>query len=322
MPSVININGFHINAVMPHSEFRAPEWYEATVSDSGFVPSRDPLEVHSLFTVRLDRHECFKELSQLNVDLHVHRQALGELIDTDRIRFSTFTDHLPPPNGDGVSLAEKLLIISQRFQQAITNLCWVFNNDPKPLHATAVAVVDDDMVLDPLLNMTGPFPMSPDQEIRSEQGISGGNAIEQDGLLETSFVCLLVSCYVQMISLWEIMFVHVHRRINGVDMDQLTLSDPGKGVQMGAFYIFSGRLQSMFYCQAVLYFLDNIDRGLCILPEQREQGITGLLSHPQHFHLLQRELGGQFSKWQNERVRALRYSVEEGRLSAQQDIGW
>lgn len=317
LPSHSNINGWTLTSVAPLPDFRVPDWYEMSCFDAGFLPIRDPLDVHSLFSARLDRTECIKELSQLNVDLHVQCQNLRELIDTGRIKFSTFTDHLPPPAGDGVSLAEKLLIMSQRFQQAVTNLGWVVKNEPRPPSTTAPIAIDDDPAVDPLLKNSG-------SSVGQAAGGSNEYVTEQDdGLLETPFVFLLVSCYVQMIHLWEIMYFHVHRRILGVDHDQLTLSDPGKGIQMGAFYIFSGRLQSMFFCQAVLYFVENIDRGLGILPEQRAQGGgSGLLGHPQHFGLLQRELGGQVNEGVNERVRALRDSVERARICSLQDVGW
>lgn len=77
----------------------------------------------------------------------------------------------------------------------------------------------------------------------------------------------------------------------------------------------------MFYCQAVLYFLDNIDRGLGILPEQRQQGSSGLISHARHFDMLQKELGGQVSEGANERVRGLKDMVEKARLHSVQESG-
>ncbi|KAI0133356.1 hypothetical protein F4776DRAFT_664115 [Hypoxylon sp. NC0597] len=321
LPSHSNMNSYSLTSMIPYSEFGTPEWYEATSFDAD-PSARDPLEVHSLFTAKLDRHECLKELSQLNVDLHKHWRALQELIDSDRINFATFLEHPPPPAGDGVSLAEKFLIMSQRFQQAITNLNWVVNNEPRSLSTTTPVVVDDDMILDPLLNIEGPLPVPLGPDAESSDSTPEGADTGQGEPLETPFACLLVSCYVQLVKLWELMFVHVHRRVSGVDRSHFTLSDPSKGVQMGAFYIFSGRLQSMFFCQAVLYFQDNIDRGLGILPEQREQGVSGLLSHPRHFNLLQRELGGQVSRGGSERVRELRDAVERTRVFTFHDIGW
>ncbi|KAI0834229.1 hypothetical protein F5Y06DRAFT_173487 [Hypoxylon sp. FL0890] len=322
LPSHSDVNGYSFTSLVPHPEFRTPEGYETGCFDPGPPPSRDPLEVHSLFTAKLDRHECLKELSQLNVDLHNQWMALQALMDSDRINFAAFCEHPPPPAGDGVSLAEKFLIMSQRFQQAITNLNWVVKNEPRPLHPIAPAILDDDMVLDPLLNIEGPLPIPRNPDPETSQSAPEGTVAEHNQLLETPFACLLVSCYVQLISLWEVMFIHVNRRVSGEDRSQLTLSDPSKGIQMGAFYIFSGRLQSMFFCQAVLYFQDNIDRGLGILPEQREQGWSGLLSHPQHFNLLQRELGGGVSKGGSERVRELRDAVERTRVFSFHDIGW
>ncbi|OTA96644.1 hypothetical protein M434DRAFT_392582 [Hypoxylon sp. CO27-5] len=284
LPSHININGYSLTSMVPYSEFKTPGWYESSSFDPD-PSARDPLEVHSLFTAKLDQHECLKELSAINVDLHNHWRALQDLIDSDRVNFATFLEHPTPPVGDGVSLAEKFLIMSQRFQQAITNLNWVVNNEPRSLHTMAPVVIDDDMVLDPLLNIEGPLPIPLGPDAENSDSTPEGAETEQSEPLETPFACLLVSCYVQLIKLWELMFAHVHRRVSGVDRSQFTLSDPSKGVQMGAFYIFSGRLQSMFFCQAVLYFQDNIDRGLGIRPEQRGQDVPGLLSHPRHFNL-------------------------------------
>ncbi|KAI1087849.1 hypothetical protein F5B19DRAFT_45719 [Rostrohypoxylon terebratum] len=324
-----DVNGF-ILALMPQNseprvpESKMPEWYETSCFDPGSAPSRDPLEVHSLFTAKLDRQECIKELSQLNVDLHVLVDALQELESGGNLNFSAFCAHYPPPAGDGVSFAEKFLIMSQRFQQAITNLSWVVKNDPKPLQDTNHVEDDTEMPLDPLLNIEGPLPAFLSQRGESEQTTPGEfeGPSDQGELLETPFACLLVSCYVQLIHLWESMWFHVRRRTSGLDHSELTLSDPSKGVQMGAFYIFSGRLQSMFFCQAVLYFLDNIDRGLSILPEQRDQGVRGLLSHPRHFDFLQRELGGKVTKGESERVRALKDMVEKTRVFTLNDVGW
>ncbi|KAI1456493.1 hypothetical protein F4805DRAFT_225872 [Annulohypoxylon moriforme] len=327
LASYNNINGFFLALMPPMPEFKMPEWHETSRFDPGFAPSRDPLEVHTLFTAKLDRQECLKELSQLNVDLHVLDQALQGLDNEGKLNFAAFCSHYPPPDGDGVSFAEKFLIMSQRFQQTITNLSWVVKNDPKPLQ-DAVSVVDNnDLPLDPLLNIDGPLPLSLNQQGVNRQG-ENNHITPEEGVpnqgepLETPFTCLLVSCYVQLIHLWETMWHHVRNRTSGVDRSELTLSDPSKGVQMGAFYIFSGRLQSMFFCQAVLYFLDNIDRGLSILPEQREQGVSGLLSHSQHFDLLQRELGGEVREGESERVRSLKDLIEKTRVFTLNDIGW
>ncbi|KAI1106412.1 hypothetical protein F4804DRAFT_42777 [Jackrogersella minutella] len=321
-PSYSNLNEFSLTPVPTIPEPRTVEWRETSRFDSEVSPSRDLLDTHTLFTVKLDRHECLKELSQLNVDIHTQCLKIQELKDSGEINFAAFCDHPPPPVGDGVSLAEKYLIMSQRFQQAITNINWVVKKQPRPLHAGAPVVVDADLPLDPLLNVEGPLPTFVRQDAGNGPNTPEDRVSQQDGLLETPFACLLVSCYLQLIDLWETMYFHVRRRTSGVDQSQLHLSDPSKGVQMGAFCIFGGRLQSMFFCQAVLYFQGNIDRGLGILPEQRENKAKGLLSHPQHFDFLQRELGGQVSKGENERVRALRDLVEKTRVIEFHDVGW
>lgn len=193
---------------------------------------------------------------------------------------------------------------------------------PKPVSRVTSILTEDELMLDPLSNIAGPLPTPLSRGEDSTQATPEDTVAEQDGALETPFVCALVSCYVQIINLWEIMFLHVQRRISNIDIDPLTLSDPSKGVQMGVFYIYGGRLQSMFFCQAVLYFLDNIDRGLGLIPEQRELNASGLLSHSRHFELLQKELGGPMSKGENERVRALKDLVEKVRVFSLHDVGW
>ncbi|KAI1759077.1 hypothetical protein GGR53DRAFT_178638 [Hypoxylon sp. FL1150] len=323
-PSHSNVNGRILTSAAPIPDVRIPEWYEMSCFDAGLPPIPDPLD---LFTARPDRNECIKELSQLNVDLHAQCQALRDLADADGIKFSTFVDHPPPPAGDGISLAEKLLLVSQRFQQAVTNLSWVVKSDPGPppsATAPGVAIIDGDhFSVDPTRGISsggGPSPASAEQA--SGCGSEYAAARGHDPLLDTPFAFLLVSCYVQTIRLWEITYFHVHRRILGVDPERRMLSDPGKGVQLGAFYTISSRLKSVFFSQAVLYFLESIDGGLGILPEQMAQGVPGLLSHPQHFGLLQGELGGRVSEGVNERVRALRDSVERARICSLQDVGW
>ncbi|KAI2784146.1 hypothetical protein F4815DRAFT_456975 [Daldinia loculata] len=225
-----DVNDFDLNSMLPLSEHRTSEWDEAIHFTSGCSAARDPLEVHSLFTAKLDRHECLKELSQLNVDLHAHWRALQGLDESGRVNFVTFCDHPPPPVGDGVSLAEKLLIMAQRFQQVITNLIWVVKHEPKPLHQRGHVVADDGMATDSSSPYVEEPLLGPLGREDSHQPTFGDTLAEQDVLLSSPFVCVLVSCYVQMINLWEVMFFHAHRRAIGIDRYPLTLSDPSKGV--------------------------------------------------------------------------------------------
>ncbi|KAI1800731.1 hypothetical protein F4811DRAFT_495220 [Daldinia bambusicola] len=346
-----DLNSFGSHLMLPFSENFTPGWNEANYPNPGCSPSRDPLEVHSLFTVKLDRQECLKELSQLNVDLHGHWQTLQELNESGKVNFVTFVDHPPPPAGDGISLAEKLLIMAQRFQQAITNLIWVVKHESKSSYRPGHVVVDDGATaISPSSYPTDPLSHPSNPETESHQAAQptpkDPPAEHADPAIPTPFACVLVSCYVQLIRLWETMFFHAHRRAVGLDRHPLTLSDPSKGVQLGAFYMYSGRLASMFYCQAALYFLDNIDRGLGIVSsreqQQQQQSATaataaaaaaassGLLSHPRHLDMLRRELGSAEEEELDgednegvisERVKALKDAIEEARLSSVHDTG-
>ncbi|KAI1471040.1 uncharacterized protein F4812DRAFT_164489 [Daldinia caldariorum] len=343
---------FGSHFMLPFSEHCTPEWNEANYLNAGCSPNRDPLEVHSLFTAKLDRHECLKELSQINVDLHGHWQTVQELNDSGKVNFVTFVAHPPPPAGDGISLAEKLLIMAQRFQQAITNLIWVVKHESKPLYRPGHVVVNDEAATNSPSSYPLSQPLGPEERERhqaTQPAPEEDPSAQQADPSTTPFACVLVSCYVQLVRLWETMFFHAHRRAAGLDRYPLALSDPSKGVQLGAFYVYSGRLASMFYCQAALYFLDNIDRGLGIVsPEQQQQQqqrgaaapASGLLSHPRHLDMLRRELrageGGEEEEEEEEeeelgsggsdgviskRVKALRDAIERARLSSVHDTG-
>ncbi|KAI5860375.1 hypothetical protein GGS23DRAFT_234770 [Durotheca rogersii] len=324
-------DNFHPDATFPASGFRGAEWLGPGFDHSTVPPGGDLLDVHNLFTAKLDRYECLKELSRLNEDLHHQWRVIREANDSGNIGFSTFIVHPPPPDGDGVSVAEKLLIMSQRFQQAITNLSWVVKNEPRsplPRAAPPSGSVEDDFTLSALLDSASGLSLaavgSPEHGAESQPGspYDADRATTSDGQLDSPFVYALVSCYVLLINLWEAMFVHVRRRIERVDQEHIPLSDPSKGIQMGAFYIYSGRLQSMFFCQAVDYFMGNIDRGLGISAEQREQGVVGLLSHPRPFGLLQKELGGLGDNGESQRPAMLLREVEWARTRTLKDEGW
>lgn len=297
--------------------------------------------MHSLLATKLDQRSCMRELSQLNIDLHDQWKTLQDLED---VKFATFVDHPPPPVGDGVSVAEKLLLLSQRFQQAIANLTWVLQSEDggRKFGAFTGDVVDENNDGDDENNdddddnnddatPTSPIPTPPTPAPHDTP----------DHPLPTPFTCLLTSCFVQTISLWELMFMHVQRRTSGIDRYPLftlpthplsssssshAYADPSKGIQMGAFYIWSGRLQGMFFCQAVLYFVENIERGLGALPEQQRKGGGGLLSHPRNHEFLQRELGGsgvgmgKGAGAGSDRVRALKSLVEKSRLCSLRDV--
>ncbi|KAI8634471.1 hypothetical protein F5Y19DRAFT_212465 [Xylariaceae sp. FL1651] len=284
------------------------------------VPSTANLDLKNPFAASLSKDQCLQELLQLNRDFHIQWQAIQAM--EGNVSFETFIGHLPPPFGDGLSIAEKCLMMALRFQQAIINLDWIMKHEPKllgisPQQFSSISPDGIGSMMNRLLTIS-----QVDESITSENEVSDNRASTDQPrmFLETPFVCLLVSCYVHTISLFEAMFVHIHRRNHNLDTDPVAHVDPNKGLQMGAFYIFSGRLQGQVIAVIVTYFLDNIERGLGLLPGIRDNSTFGLLSRPQHFELVQSELGS--AGRESQRPQALRASVEACRRTLQSATMW
>ncbi|RYP83956.1 hypothetical protein DL769_001262 [Monosporascus sp. CRB-8-3] len=295
--------------------------------NQGIAASRSCFGHGAEYAGSVDQHGCLRELSRLNIDLHAQNTMLRENRASVNLAMLLTATH--PPEGDGVTtICERALNFAQKFHAIIDNLDSILKNrsgvyEPSgPLFDYAEDPLLADMFAgqDPSIAMSEDFAYT----IGHDEGPSSPSP-------DTPVVLLLVSCYVQIIELFETIFAHIHWRLKHLDTDPIPSFEPAKGLRVGAFYSFDGRMESIVYAQVVACLLDRVERGLGLLPDQQRHGDPGpgfggrtrrgLLSRPHHFDLLQRELGEE-GPGASARPRALRDTVEDARLIMATDTSW
>ncbi|RYP06491.1 hypothetical protein DL764_003142 [Monosporascus ibericus] len=307
-----------------------PRQDDAIASTSGtqeVVTSRSYFGHGTEFTGSVDQHGCLRELSRLNIDLHAQTTVLRENRASVDVAMLVTATH--PPKGDGVTtICERALTFTQKFHDIIDNLDSILKNRSM-VHEPSGALfhyAEDPLLADMFAGLGPSIAMSEGFVYTTGQD-EGPSSPSPD----TPVVLLLVSCYVQIIELFEIIFVHIHRRLKHLDTDPIPYFDPAKGLRIGTFYSCDGRLESIIYTQVVACLLDRVERGLGLLPDPQRyddpgpgfggRSRCGLLSRPHHFDLLQRELG-QKGPGTSARPRALRDAVENARLIMATDTSW
>ncbi|RYP47850.1 hypothetical protein DL768_006167 [Monosporascus sp. mg162] len=318
-------DGTNLQSAMPPQ----PRQDDAIASTSGnqeVATSRSYFGHGAELTASVDQHGCLRELSRLNIDLHAQTTVLRE--NRASVNVATLVTATRPPEGDGVTICERALIFAQKFHAIIDNLDSILKNQSRVYEPSGPLFdyAEDPLLADMFASLDPSIAMS--EDFACTAGLDEGSSPPSP---DTPVVLLLVSCYVQIIELFETIFVLIHRRLKCLGTDPIPSFDPAKGLRIGAFYSFDGRLESIIYTQVVACLLDRVERGLGLLPDQQrhnDQGPgfggrtrCGLLSRPHHFDLLQRELG-QKGPGASARPQALRDSVENARLIMATDRSW
>ncbi|KAK7753786.1 hypothetical protein SLS62_004151 [Diatrype stigma] len=300
------------------------------------------------------QHECLRELSQLNVDLHA-QAAMLKAADPASINLGTFVCATPPPAGDGLTICERSLDYAQRLHRTMGALRWVLNHhqqqqqpravrhksapplsghggngaDTEALHGHYQNLRNGGNGGSGFENLAAPAPSPPPPPATGtpeDEEVDYGGEAGGPPAPDAPVALLLVSCYAQLVGLLEAIFHHVHRRLASLDVGPMPDYDPAKGVQLGVFYSLDGRLAGMVYAQIVGCLLDRIELGLGIAGAAA--GAGGLLSEPRYFELLQRELflsgsgGGNGRESRSARPQELRDAVERARLTMAMDASW
>ncbi|RYO85937.1 hypothetical protein DL766_005745 [Monosporascus sp. MC13-8B] len=279
------------------------------------------------YTGSVDQHGCLRELSRLNIDLHAQTTTLRENRTSMSIAMLVTATH--SSERDGVTtICERALNFAQKFHAIIDNLDSILKNRSRVYEPSGPPFdyAEDPSLADMFAGQDPSIAMSEDfaYTIAHDEGSSSPSP-------DTPVALLLVSCYVQIIELFETIFVHIHRRLRYLDTDPIPSFDRAKGLRIGAFYSFDGRMESIIYAQVVACLLDRVERGLGLLPDQERyngpgagfggRARSGLLSRPHHFDLLQRELDEK-GPGPSARPRALRDTVENARLIMATDTSW
>ncbi|KAF0325282.1 hypothetical protein GQ607_007609 [Colletotrichum asianum] len=234
------------------------------------------------------QHEAFVRLSKVNVDLHLHLSK----IDNHRQHMDLCSFIYPDSvlSVDSVTLAELALVIFQDFVTVLSTLA-------KSMKQAAV-----DLVILPSQDAVPslPWDQRPPQGNQLWASnlidcIGGGAAWDNSGGLPTALgwivqsksfpspdimspsiatsaaeavgpplALVITSCFVQIITLFESITLHIHKRLESLAVDPLT---PIEGLKFGAFWIGDGHLQGIIFTQIITSLLERAD------------GLLGLRDH-------------------------------------------
>lgn len=241
-----------------------------------------------------DMHQCFKELSELNVDLHAQMNAIRERSSNIGIGVYICIDSTNM-NQSGFTFAERALTAVQKFHDIITRVEWLLCQ--RPMSDGHRDLVNHDVgavLFDGSLNF---FPEVSPTGLPSPESISG--TAYTDGQvkppkLEMAVVLVVISCYVQLVNIFFDICDCLQKYLKTLDKNEtIPAIDSVRFFQMGSFCVSDGRLQGLMFCTIVTHYLDRLERILGLLPSHRRQSVPiqhVLLDRPQYRELLEKEL--------------------------------
>ncbi|KAF4806094.1 Fusaric acid cluster transcription factor FUB10 [Colletotrichum siamense] len=204
------------------------------------------------------QHEAFVKLSKVNVDLHLHLSK----IDNHRQHMDLCSFIYPDSvlSVDSVTLAELALVIFQDFVTVLSTLA-------KSLKQAAVDLAilpSQDAVPSLPWDNSGGLPTAlgwivPSESFPSPDILSPSTATSASEAVGPPLALVITSCFVQIITLFESITLHIHKRLESLAVDPLT---PIEGLKFGAFWIGDGHLQGIIFTQIITSLLERADRLL------------------------------------------------------------
>ncbi|KAJ3949884.1 uncharacterized protein N0V96_001017 [Colletotrichum fioriniae] len=94
---------------------------------------------------------------------------------------------------------------------------------------------------------------------RASSPLASQTAVPITGVLNQALVLVITSCYVQMITVFEEIFIQIHKRLEAIAWDPI---QPIEGIKFGAFPIGDAHLQGIIFSQIVESLLEKADRLL------------------------------------------------------------
>lgn len=293
--------------------FESPSFPGMPAAAESEVPKGSSAE-HSL-----NKNQCLRELSQLNVDLHY----ISSRINAEGPSL-TFESYICSQSGDGLTvngmvIFETALHISQRFHKAIANLEWLQRHEIA--FDYSVSVFNDITSLD--------YAMDESSSMHLETLLPGfalqEEASGQPPTTDKPLLLVIISCYVQLINLFTDIFGQIYRKLKSFGDSGARLPALEHGVALGSYFVVDGRLQGMMFCSIVVHTFDRIECILGLLPSdtvcQRSPIVRGLLSRPHHRHLLEKELESDGIQGKM-KPQLLRDSIENVRQLLASDPSW
>ncbi|CAI0643694.1 unnamed protein product [Colletotrichum noveboracense] len=209
------------------------------------------------------QHEAFVRLSRVNVDLHLHLSK----VDNHRQHMDLCSFIYPDSvlSVDSVTLAELALVIFQDFVTVLSTLA----ESMKQAAVDLASLPSQDAVPSLPWDNSGGLPTAlgwivPSESFPSPDIMSPSTATSAPEAVGPPLALVITSCFVQIITLFESITLHIHKRLESLAVDPLT---PIEGLKFGAFWIGDGHLQGIIFTQIITSLLE------------RANGLLGLRDH-------------------------------------------
>ncbi|KAK9416652.1 hypothetical protein SUNI508_09562 [Seiridium unicorne] len=248
----------------------------------------------------LSMHQCLKELSDLNVELHA--QWLGV---SPKPGDFTFAPYICPEASyvmtSEFTILKRALTAFQKFYGILSNVEWLLSRRAES-HETRDGANSEaetslfNGALDPFIDM--PLTDHSRDDLLS-QGICTSD-LSKSPRLNTALVLVVISCYVQLVKIFADMCSHIEKHVKQLKKNEVIGPvDAIRFVQVGAFCVWDGRLQGLMFCTIMTHYLDRIERILGLLPDHRQQNVPVkhvILDGPYYRELLEKELGARYCR--------------------------
>ena len=246
----------------------------------------------------LDSHDYLKSLSKINLDLHSYRDFINrnQMVNGKDFWSAESRHYSCDLIERSISLAEKTLVSSQEFLAVITKI----HRKVCGSHLSSPSESDHSIYPNDIDSPSqGSLELS-DVHAASSRTRSGS---QQEGHqytgLDSPVALAIISCYVQMVELFEVQMGWVHARIENVREGPIPRIE---GLNFGTVQFNDGAMQVTVFTEVVLQSLEKIDRlmGLMDTPSPpppspyREQG---LFCQSHFLSLLAGELGSRQGDW-------------------------
>lgn len=203
------------------------------------------------------QNEAFVKISKINVDLHSYLSNIE--MNRPHLDFCSFTHPSSILSAGGHTMPELVLVAFQDFVGILTGLNKMasIHQSVSPMTDTLPsrpALAQDELCsesgsLNPLLLVRG----------RASSPLAPQAAVPITNVFNQPLVLIITSCYIQIITVFEEIFVQIHKRLEAIAWDPI---QPIEGIKFGAFPIEDAHLQGVIFFQIVESLLEKADRFL------------------------------------------------------------
>ncbi|KAH8203556.1 hypothetical protein TruAng_002304 [Truncatella angustata] len=313
-------DGLDVVRIRTNNDFRNFDIFNPLASS---VHGATPGTMKQMYPM-LDMHQCLKDLSEINIELHAQWiEARRRWVDTrslpDLCSNPTYVDVC------SYAFAERTLASFQKFYDAINNVEWIIRKHAPGRDTSDIFDIESNAEIHG--EALGLFTATASTEGCWEKLFSKPSrsiSTSRPTTPATTLVMVIISCYVQLISILTMMCAKILNNLKYLKSNEAIDINSVRFFQIGSLCVWDARLEGLMFCTMIIHYLDRSQRILGLLPGHRRQSVQvqcPLLDRPQYRDLLEKELKSVDSSGgpSPEKIRDV---VEDLRRALEADPSW